>query len=82
LITNSARHAFREKAGSIHVEVYPTERSVQCRVSDNGRADDNPRPGRGLAIVETLAASLNGTVDVQFSPGGTTTVVKFPYQAR
>ncbi len=80
LITNSARHAFRNKAGSIHVEIFPTEACVQCRVTDSGRSDANPRPGRGMMIVEALAASLHGTVDVQFGPTGTTTVVNFPYQ--
>jgi two-component sensor histidine kinase len=81
LITNSSRHAFYDRGGSIHVEVCPTETSVQCRVSDNGRADPNARPGRGLSIVEALAACLNGTVDVQSDQGGTTTVISFPYQA-
>jgi two-component sensor histidine kinase len=81
LITNSARHAFRNKAGSIHVEVYPTETSVACRVTDNGSSEANARPGRGLAIVEALAASMHGTVDAQFGQEGTTTVVNFPRQA-
>jgi two-component sensor histidine kinase len=81
LITNSARHAFRDGPGSIRVEVFPAESSVECRVADNGRSDANPRRGRGLTIVEALAASLNGKVDVQFGPDGTTTVVNFPYQA-
>lgn len=79
LITNSARHAFSDRPGSIHVEVLPTETSIQCRVTDNGRSDPNPRPGRGLAIVAALAASLHGTVDAQFGPNGTTTVVNFPF---
>jgi two-component sensor histidine kinase len=79
LITNSARHAFSNGPGSIHVEVLPTETSIECRVSDNGRSEPNPRPGRGLTIVEALAASLHGTVDVQSGPNGTTTVVSFPY---
>jgi two-component sensor histidine kinase len=81
LITNSARHAFRDGPGAIHVEVVPTEESVQCRVTDNGKSDQNPRPGRGLAIVEALAASLQGTVDVQFGPNGTATVVTVPHQS-
>jgi len=81
LITNSARHAFASKSGSIHVEVYPAETSVACRVTDNGSSEANARPGRGLAIVEALAASMHGTVDVQFGQEGTTTVVKFPCQA-
>jgi two-component sensor histidine kinase len=80
LIANSARHAFCNGPGSIRVEVRPTESSIECRVTDNGRSDPNPRPGRGLAIVEALAASLHGTVDAQFGPNGTTTVVNFPYQ--
>jgi two-component sensor histidine kinase len=81
LITNSARHAFRNKAGLINVSVYPTDTSLTCRVTDNGSSEANAIPGRGLAIVEALAASMHGTVEVQFGQEGTTTVVSLPYQA-
>ena len=81
LTTNSARHAFRNRAGLIHVSVYPTDTSIACSVTDNGSSEPSASAGRGLAIVEALAASMHGTVDVQFGREGTTTVVSFPYQA-
>jgi two-component sensor histidine kinase len=80
LVSNAARHAFRGEAGSIHVEIFPVGTSVECRITDNGRASADPRRGRGLAIVEAFAARLHGTLDVQFGPNGTTTIVNFPHQ--
>jgi two-component sensor histidine kinase len=79
LITNAARHAFRDKAGSIRLEVCPVGASIECCMTDNGMSTPNPSPGRGLAIVEALADGLHGTVDMQFGPMGTRTVVSFPH---
>jgi two-component sensor histidine kinase len=79
LITNAARHAFHNRAGSIHLEVLPVGASVECCITDNGTSDTNPSPGRGLLIVEALAAGLHGTVDMQFGPNGTRTIVNFPH---
>jgi two-component sensor histidine kinase len=78
LITNAARHAFHAGAGWIHVELRPAGSSVECCVADNGTADANLSPGRGLSIVEALAGSLHGTVDMRFGPNGTRTTVNFP----
>jgi two-component sensor histidine kinase len=79
LITNSARHAFHDGAGSIHLELWPAGSSVECCVTDNGTSDENPSPGRGFSIVEALAGSLHGSVDMRFGPGGTRTIVTFPH---
>jgi two-component sensor histidine kinase len=79
LVSNAARHAFRNGAGSIHVEIFPLGTSVVCRITDNGRSSAEPRRGRGLSIVEALAARLQGTLDVQFGTNGTTTTVNFPH---
>jgi len=81
LITNAARHAFRDKAGAVHIEIWPAGTSIECRISDNGGCDANPTPGKGLSIVAALVEALCGTVDMQFSPNGTRAVVNFPYQA-
>jgi two-component sensor histidine kinase len=79
LVSNAARHAFRNEAGSIHVEISPVGTSVVCRITDNGRSSGEPRRGRGLSIVEALAARLQGTLNVQFGTNGTTTIVNFPH---
>jgi two-component sensor histidine kinase len=81
LITNAARHAFDDGAGSIHLEISPAGRSIECCVTDNGSSDPNPVPGRGISIVTGLTNALCGTIDMQFGPNGTRTVVNFPHGA-
>ena len=78
LITNAERHAFRNGGGSIRVELLPSLSFVECRVTDNGTAEANARPGHGLKIVEALAKSLGGTIDQRFGPHGATAVLIFP----
>ena len=78
LITNAERHAFRNGGGSIRVELLPSLSFVECRVTDNGTAEANARPGHGLKIVEALAKSLGGTIDQRFGPRGATAVLNFP----
>jgi two-component sensor histidine kinase len=78
LITNAERHAFRNGGGSIRVELLPSLSFVECRVTDNGTAEANARPGHGLKIVEALARSLGGTIDQRFGPHGATAVLIFP----
>jgi two-component sensor histidine kinase len=78
LITNAAHHAFREHGGTIVVELLSSTSLVECRVTDDGTADANARPGHGLKIVEALAKGLSGDIRHQFGPGGSTSVVSFP----
>jgi two-component sensor histidine kinase len=78
LITNAARHAFRESGGVIRVELRSSQSFVECRVTDNGTAAANIRPGHGLEIVEALAKALDGKIDQRFGPQGAATVVIFP----
>jgi two-component sensor histidine kinase len=70
LITNAARHAFGDGGGKIQVELSQCGPFVNCRVADDGTAPEKMRPGRGLAIVERLIASLDGTINQHFGPGG------------
>jgi two-component sensor histidine kinase len=78
LITNSARHAFSNNGGKIRVELLPCSAFAKCRVADNGRAPAKVRPGGGFTIVEALVASLEGTIERHFGPGGTVSVLTFP----
>src|SRR6202051_4569750 len=55
LITNSARHAFRDNGGLIRVELSPSSSFIECRVTDNGASKPTIRPGSGTQIVESLA---------------------------
>jgi two-component sensor histidine kinase len=81
LISNAARHAFDEGGRAIHLDLLPAGAFIECRIWDNGTSDPNPSPGMGLAIVEALAANLDGTVDMQFGPDGTRATVNFPYSS-
>jgi two-component sensor histidine kinase len=81
LITNSARHAFHDSGGTIRVELIPAASFVECKVTDNGMAAPNIRPGHGSRIMDGLASSLGATIDQQFGPNGTTTVLIFPLAA-
>ena len=78
LITNAARHAFRDGGGTIHLDLLPAGASVVCCITDNGTSEPSPSPGRGLSIIDALVASLQGTVESQFGPNGTRAIVKLP----
>jgi two-component sensor histidine kinase len=78
LITNAARHAFRDDGGLIRVELLLSRTFVHCRVTDNGANEINIRPGSGLKIVEALAKSLGGSIGHHFGPRGAESVLRFP----
>jgi two-component sensor histidine kinase len=78
LITNSARHAFRDNGGLIRVDLLPSASFVECRITDNGSGAANVNRGRGLKIIDALAESLGGRLDQQFGPRGATSVLIFP----
>src|SRR5258705_4702517 len=63
LITNAERHAFRNGGGPIRAELLPSLSFVECRLTDNGTAGANARPGHGPKILESLAKSPGGPVD-------------------
>jgi two-component sensor histidine kinase len=79
LITNAARHAFGESGGTIRIECQVSEKTVECRVADDGSATNvDVRPGTGLRIVEGLAQALGA--QFRFHPGesGSTATLAFP----
>jgi two-component sensor histidine kinase len=78
LITNAATHAFASRGGMIRVEIAPTGSLFECRVTDNGAASENHRPGHGLKIIEALAESLGGTITHHFGPTGTSATLIAP----
>lgn len=80
IITNSARHAFGERGGTIRVELQPLGASVRCMVADNGTGAATGRPGYGTAIIQAMVDSLDGTLDRDFGPHGAITVVTFPVE--
>jgi two-component sensor histidine kinase len=82
LVTNAARHAFAERGGEVRVELQCTDELVECRVKDNGSGSSNFRQGQGLSIVAGLANELGGTVQHQFEPNGSMSVLVFPLSPR
>jgi two-component sensor histidine kinase len=78
LINNAARHAFDNAGGEIRVEISQAGGVVECLVSDNGIAPFLGRRGRGLKIIEDLAARLAGRFEQQFSAEGSASWVVFP----
>jgi two-component sensor histidine kinase len=78
LITNSCRHAFADEGGSIKVEFERRGCCVECRVADDGSAQENVKPGQGLKIIRHLTEGLNGEINQQFGKKGSISIVSFP----
>ena len=78
LITNSMRHAFDGRSGTIRVELTESGSSAQCCVMDNGSSRGCHAPGEGLKIVEALARELSGEIAHRFGPEGARSIVIFP----
>ena len=78
LITNSARHAFGNRGGTIQVELSASGSLAQCYVRDNGVAHSPRRVGQGLMIVDALARELGGAIDHEFGAEGATSALTFP----
>jgi two-component sensor histidine kinase len=81
LITNSMRHAFDGRSGTIRVELTESGSLAQCCVTDNGSSQGCHAPGEGLKIVEALARELNGEIAHRFGPEGARSIVIFPNSA-
>jgi two-component sensor histidine kinase len=79
LIANAARHAFGNGSGQVRVELSRVGELVECRVTDNGSAPENVRPGRGLTIVDELVKGFDGRLSQQFGHTGSISVLTFPY---
>ncbi len=78
LITNAARHAFDDRGGVIRVELAASMSSIKCRVTDNSRGRRNIRPGNGMRIVVALASSIGGSIEQNFGPRGSTSLLICP----
>jgi two-component sensor histidine kinase len=81
LISNAARHAFREREGAIRIELEGVGAFVKCSVLDNGSSDASVAPGRGLKIIRELTESLGGQLNQKFGPSGSSSILVFPCAA-
>jgi two-component sensor histidine kinase len=86
LITNSCRHAFGDKDGTIRVELKTRGPRAECRITDNGTGSEIVQSGRGTKIVQQLALALDGGIDLRFGADGAIATVSFqiasPVQSR
>ena len=80
LVTNAARHAFRNGNGQVRVELSRAGKRVECSVVDNGSAPSSVRRGRGLRIVDELVKGLDGRLDQRFGQRGSFSILTFPYE--
>jgi len=78
LITNSARHAFCDRGGTVRIELSASGPLAECCVMDNGSSQDPCTPGEGLKIVAALANELNGKIVYQFGAEGALAILRFP----
>ena len=78
LITNSARHAFGDRGGTIRIELSSFGPFAQCTFMDNGSSKHSSTPGQGLKIIDALASELNGKIVHRFGIDGATSILMFP----
>jgi two-component sensor histidine kinase/putative methionine-R-sulfoxide reductase with GAF domain len=81
LVTNSIKHAFDTREGSIRVElmaaVAPGTAKLVVRDNGKGMGDADPK-GSGLKLIDALANQVRGQVDRETSDKGTVTSLTFP----
>lgn len=82
LITNAVRHAFGEAGGELRVEIVASEQMVECRISDNGTARGEIRPGHGLRICAGAVNSPRWRIRSSFWPERLRRHSDFPPQTR
>jgi two-component sensor histidine kinase len=78
LITNAARHAFCDRHGHIRVELMRSGELVECKVQDNGSAQENVSRGRGLTIIGELVKALDGQFERRFGRAGSMSILVVP----
>ncbi|MEA2885161.1 MAG: hypothetical protein QOH32_4417 [Bradyrhizobium sp.] len=83
LVINAVQHAcFDGREGEIRIELLRAGSWLNCRVTDNGSRLGRIRPGRGLRIVSSLAASLGGRIDRSSGSTRNAFSLDFPLTAR
>lgn len=78
--TNSVKHAFKDRGGTVRVNFETVDGKQVLTVSDDGPGigpDRNPE-GLGARLIEALAQQAGGTVSVSSDASGTAYTVTFP----
>jgi two-component sensor histidine kinase len=80
-VTNSAKHAFAGRTGTVTVRLVAGVGRGEARlsISDDGKGIDPSQPtGSGTRLIKSLAAQIGGQVEQESSNQGTTTTLQFP----
>jgi len=77
LMTNIIKHSMASEAA---VQLLIEENNVQVMCEDDGVGFDNDNPGNGIGLknIASRVAFLKGTINVDSSSNGTTTVIYIP----
>jgi two-component sensor histidine kinase len=79
LVMNAARHAFRSvSSGEIIVDMSVRDGTLRCAVLDNGCAGAVVAAGRGSAILDAIAAELDGAIGRTHTARGSAVVLRVP----
>jgi two-component sensor histidine kinase len=78
LIRNAVRHGLRGRPGNIGVDVRKKGGWIQCVISDDGCAANDPPEGRGRRLVRALATELQGSANWWFTNTGSIVELEFP----
>jgi two-component sensor histidine kinase/putative methionine-R-sulfoxide reductase with GAF domain len=84
LVTNSVKHAFDPRGGTIQIELLAGQGpGLSCLyVKDNGKGfDPSKASGSGLKLVRALADQIRGRIEHESSARGTTTRLTFAPRA-
>jgi two-component sensor histidine kinase len=84
LLTNSIKHAFGPKGGSIRVDLHASAQGLaRLIVSDNGKGlGSHAGAGSGLRLIRSLADQLRGEIVQNSSSAGVTTTLSFVARPR
>jgi two-component sensor histidine kinase len=80
LVTNAARHGFRDgRSGEIVIRLEPEGEAATLTIEDDGVGlEGEPEEGTGLRLVNAMAPQVDGRINVEARPeGGTRFVLVF-----
>jgi two-component sensor histidine kinase len=70
LVRNAVRHGLAGRPGAVALRLVAQAGRVECFGGGNGESDKAVRAGRGMRIINGLAAELGGAVEWWFEPSG------------
>jgi two-component sensor histidine kinase len=78
LVTNAAKHAFRDADGTVTVTLCPDREWASCSVADDGCGMPLAFRSNGLTIIQRLVADMDGDLAIHCLDPGTNITVRLP----